>query len=115
MAKRTERAEAKGSLATDLAIAGAVVGSPFGPVGSVVGGVIGGTAGLIIADGELVLAIDMIAIPAFQAYMIQGNPATQVYIKAGENSLTGFNVNLSCRVSLNHVCLKCWNSDHVNC
>ena len=93
MAKRTERAEAKGSLATDLAIAGAVVGSPFGPVGSVVGGVIGGTAGLIIADGELVLAIDMIAIPAFQAYMIQGNPATQVYIKAGETILpTGGNV-----------------------
>ena len=93
MPKRQERAEAKGSLATDLAIAGAVVGSPFGPVGSVVGGVIGGTAGLIIADGELVLAIDMIAIPAFQAYMIQGNPATQVYIKAGETILpTGGNV-----------------------
>lgn len=93
MAKRKERAEAKGSLATDLAIAGAVVGSPFGPVGSVVGGVIGGTAGLIIADGELVLAIDMIAIPAFQAYMIQGTPASQVYIKAGETILpTGGNV-----------------------
>jgi len=93
LASRTERAEAKGSLASDLAIAGAVVGAPFGPLGSAIGGVVGGVSGLIIADGELVLAIDMIAIPAFQAYMIQGTPSTTVYIKAGETILpTGGNV-----------------------
>lgn len=84
MAKRTERAEAKGSLASDLAIAGAIVGSPLGPVGSVVGGVTGGVAGLIIGDQTTVFPIDMIAIPAYQAYMIQGTPSFQIFIKEGE-------------------------------
>ena len=84
LAKRTERAEAKGSLATDLAIAGAIVGSPLGPVGSVVGGVTGGVAGLIIGDQTTVFPIDMIAIPAYQAYMIQGTPSFQIFIKEGE-------------------------------
>ena len=74
LAKRAERAEAKGSLASDLAIAGAIVGSPFGPVGSVVGGITGGVAGLIIGDQTTVFPMDMIAIPAFQAYLIQGTP-----------------------------------------
>lgn len=84
LAKRTERAEAKGSLATDLAIAGAIVGSPLGPVGSVVGGVTGGVAGLIIGDQTTIFPMDMIAIPAFQAYMIQGTPSFQIFIKEGE-------------------------------
>ena len=84
MAKRTERAEAKGSLATDLAIAGAIVGSPLGPVGSVVGGVTGGVAGLIIGDQTTIFPVDMIAIPAFQAYLIQGAPSFQIFIKEGE-------------------------------
>jgi hypothetical protein len=84
LAKRTERAEAKGSLATDLAIAGAIVGSPLGPVGSVVGGVTGGVAGLIIGDQTTIFPMDMIAIPAFQAYLIQGAPAFQIFIKEGE-------------------------------
>ena len=84
LAKRTERAEAKGSLATDLAIAGAIVGSPLGPVGSVVGGVTGGVAGLIIGDQTTIFPIDMIAIPAYQAYMIQGTPSFQIFIKEGE-------------------------------
>ena len=84
MAKRTERAEAKGSLASDLAIAGAIVGSPFGPVGSVVGGITGGVAGLIIGDQTTVFPMDMIAIPAFQAYLIQGTPSFQIFIKEGE-------------------------------
>jgi hypothetical protein len=84
LAKRTERAKAKGSLATDLAIAGAIVGSPLGPVGSVVGGVTGGVAGLIIGDQTTIFPMDMIAIPAFQAYLIQGAPAFQIFIKEGE-------------------------------
>ncbi len=84
LAKRTERAEAKGSLASDLAIAGAIVGSPLGPVGSVVGGVTGGVAGLIIGDQTTIFPIDMVAIPAFQAYLIQGTPSFQIFIKEGE-------------------------------
>tara|TARA_R110001606_G_scaffold385199_1_gene548631 strand:- start:34 stop:567 length:534 start_codon:yes stop_codon:yes gene_type:complete len=93
MSSRKERAEAKGSLATDLAIAGAVVGAPLGPAGAVAGGIIGGLTGLIIADSGLVLPIDMIAIPAYQAYLINGSPAATVYIKAGETIMpTGGNV-----------------------
>ena len=84
MAKRTERAKAKGSLATDLAIAGAIVGSPLGPVGSVIGGATGGITGLIIGDQTTIFPMDMIAIPAFQAYLIQGAPAFQIFIKEGE-------------------------------
>ena len=84
LAKRTERAEAKGSLASDLAVAGAVVGSAFGPVGSVVGGVTGGVAGLIIGDQTTIFPLDMIAIPAYQAYLIQGSPSFQIFIKEGE-------------------------------
>ena len=93
MSSRKQRAEAKGSLATDLAIAGAVVGSPLGPVGAVVGGTVGGLTGLIIADSGMVLPIDMVAIPAYQAYLITGSPAATVYIKAGETIMpTGGNV-----------------------
>jgi len=93
MSSRKERAEAKGSLAQDLAIAGAVVGSPLGPVGAVVGGTVGGLTGLIIADTGMVLPIDMVAIPAYQAYLISGSPAATVYIKAGETIMpTGGNV-----------------------
>ena len=84
VAKRTERAKAKGSLATDLAIAGAIVGSPLGPVGSVIGGATGGITGLIIGDQTTIFPMDMIAIPAFQAYLIQGNPSFQIFIKEGE-------------------------------
>jgi len=84
LAKRTERAEAKGSLATDLAIAGAIVGSPLGPVGSVIGGATGGITGLIIGDQTTIFPMDMIAIPSFQAYLIQGAPAFQIFIKEGE-------------------------------
>ena len=37
--------------------------------------------------------VDMVAIPAFQAYMIQGNPHFQVYMRAGESLVpTGGNV-----------------------
>ena len=93
MSTRKERAESKGSLASDLALAGAAVGSVYGPAGAVIGGVAGGLTGLIVADQGMVLPIDMVAIPAYQAYMITGYPATQIYIKAGETILpTGGNV-----------------------
>lgn len=55
---------------------------------------VGGLAGLIVGDSNMVFPIDMIAIPAYQAYMIQGAPQFQVYIKAGETLVaTGGNVD----------------------
>ena len=59
-----------------------------------------GAAGLImldplnrLADERIVLPLDMVCIPAYQAYMIQGSPSMQIYIRAGETILpTGGNV-----------------------
>jgi len=59
---------------------GAVV--PLG--GSAVGSTLGAIGGFILGDKEIVFPIDMIAIPAYQAYLIQGSPAFQIYIKEGE-------------------------------
>jgi len=55
---------------------------------------VGGLAGLIVGDNTMVFPIDMVAIPAYQAYMIQGTPQFTVYIKAGETLMaTGGNVD----------------------
>lgn len=55
---------------------------------------VGGLAGLIVGDQSYVLPIDMVAIPAYQAYLIQGAPQFTLYIKAGETILaTGGNVD----------------------
>ena len=59
-----------------------------------------GAAGLImldplnmLADSRIVLPLDMVAIPAYQAYMIDGSPSMQIYIRAGETIIpTGGNV-----------------------
>ena len=59
-----------------------------------------GAAGLImldplnrLADERIVLPLDMVCIPAYQAYMIQGNPSMQIYVRAGETIIpTGGNV-----------------------
>tara|TARA_R100000664_G_C2755706_1_gene143452 strand:- start:116 stop:628 length:513 start_codon:yes stop_codon:yes gene_type:complete len=59
-----------------------------------------GAAGLImldpldmLADSRIVLPLDMVAIPAYQAYMIEGSPSMQIYIRAGETIVpTGGNV-----------------------
>ena len=49
--------------------------------------------GLIVGDEEYQFPIDMVAIPAFQAHMLQGTPSMQVFIKAGETLMpTGGNV-----------------------
>jgi len=46
-----------------------------------------------IADAKIVLPLDMVAIPAYQAYMIEGTPSTTIYIRAGETIVpTGGNV-----------------------
>jgi len=84
LGKRLERAKAKGELATSLAAVGAGVGLVGGPVGAAIGGGIGAITGLIIGDQTTVFPIDMIAIPAFQAYMIQGTPSFEIFIKEGE-------------------------------
>ncbi len=59
-----------------------------------------GAAGLImldpfnrLADERIVLPLDMVCIPAYQAYMIEGNPSLQIYVRAGETIVpTGGNV-----------------------
>ena len=83
---KTEAAESKVKSAVAL---GALGGSIGGPIGAGVGAI----TGLIIGDNTTVFPIDMIAIPAYQAYLLQGNPQLTVYIKAGETLVpTGGNV-----------------------
>jgi len=91
---RTDRAKAKGELARDLAVIGGAAGSAVAPgVGTAIGIGVGGLTGLIVGDNNMVFPLDMVAIPAYQAYMIQGTPAATVYIKAGETLMaTGGNV-----------------------
>ena len=60
-----------------------------------------GAAGLImldplnrLADERIVLPLDMICIPAYQAYLIQGAPSMTIYVRAGETIIpTGGNVD----------------------
>ncbi len=95
MAKRskTESAESKLKTATGLAGLGGAIGSAFSPIGGAIGAGIGGVTGLIIGDETTVFPIDMVAVPAYQAFMLQGSPAFTVYIKAGETLVpTGGNV-----------------------
>lgn len=87
MSDRIDRAIAKSILAAEGAAIGGAIG---GPVGATVGAV----TGLIIGDENIIFPIDMIAIPAYQAYLIQGVPSLQVYIKSGETLLaTGDNAD----------------------
>lgn len=46
-----------------------------------------------LADERIVLPLDMVCIPAYQAYMIEGTPSMQIYVRAGETIIpTGGNV-----------------------
>ena len=95
MAKRskTEAAESKVKSASTLAGLGGAIGSVFSPAGGAIGAGLGGVTGLIIGDNTTVFPVDMVAIPAYQAYMITSNPSFSVYIKAGETLVpTGGNV-----------------------
>jgi hypothetical protein len=86
MSERIDRAIAKSILAAEGAAIGGAIG---GPVGATVGAV----GGLIVGDQTTVFPLDMIAIPAYQAYLLSGTPALQVYIRAGETLVpTGGNV-----------------------
>ncbi len=69
----------------------------YGRVGYAFGGglgaVAGATLGLIIGDDTITFPLDMICIPAYQAYMIQGSPSLEYYVRAGETLVpTGGNV-----------------------
>lgn len=68
------------------ALEGAALGSALGPLGAAGGAVAGGLLGFVLADGERIVPIDMIAIPAYQySLMLQGKePTFQIYIKEGE-------------------------------
>tara|TARA_R110000823_G_C15915733_1_gene498206 strand:+ start:951 stop:1406 length:456 start_codon:yes stop_codon:yes gene_type:complete len=83
---KTEAAASKVESAVALGSLGAGLGGP-------IGGAIGAGIGLYIGDRETVFPLDMVAIPAYQAYMINGTPSLQVYIRAGETLMpTGGNV-----------------------
>ena len=72
---------------------GGAIGSAFTPMGGAIGAGVGAITGLVIGDDTTIFPIDMVAIPAYQAYLIQGNPQFTVYIKAGETLVpTGGNV-----------------------
>lgn len=81
---RTERAKSKAETAGALAGLGAGIGAVGGPVGAAIGGGIGAITGLIIGDDTTVFPMDMIAIPAYQAYLLQTPPTFAIYIKEGE-------------------------------
>ena len=88
MPKRSKTEAAKSKTETALALGGlgASLGGP-------IGGGIGAVTGLIIGDNETVFPLDMIAIPAFQASLLESTPAFMIYIRAGETLLpTGGNV-----------------------
>jgi hypothetical protein len=87
VSERIDRAIAKSILAAEGAAIGGTIGGP-------VGATIGAVGGLIVGDQTTVFPIDMIAIPAYQAHLLQGTPAMTVYIKAGETlQPTGGNVD----------------------
>jgi len=69
---------------------GALIG---GAIGGVPGAIGGGVAGWFLGDRTTVFPVDMVCIPAYQSFMIQGQPAFTVYARAGETLVpTGGNV-----------------------
>ena len=79
-----ERLIERGLNAYKYGRAGMRVGRLAGPVGGIVGGTLGGIGGFILGDQETVFPVDMIAIPAYQAYLLNGQPSFTIYIKEGE-------------------------------
>lgn len=63
---------------------GAKIGSIVPLGGQAVGATLGAFGGFILGDQTTVFPVDMIAIPAYQAYLLNGTPAFQIYIKEGE-------------------------------
>lgn len=77
MGERLERAQSKALLAGSLAATGGTIAGPYGAAA-------GAITGLIVGDQTTVFPMDMVCIPAFQAYMLQGTPSLIIYIKEGE-------------------------------
>ena len=76
---RTERAVAKGALASELATTGAAIaGLP--------GAAVGGLVGLIVGDETIVLKMDYIAVPAFEYSALRNGipPSHTILLKEGE-------------------------------
>jgi len=80
----TKRIAQRMATAKQYGAYGAKVGSVIPLGGSAVGGALGAIGGFILGDREIVFPIDMVAIPAYQMYLLQGTPAFQIYIKEGE-------------------------------
>jgi len=79
-----ERFEERILNAKKYAAYGGRVGSVVPLGGTAVGTALGAIGGFILGDSTTVFPIDMIAIPAYQAYLLTGDPAFQIYIKEGE-------------------------------
>ena len=91
--KAVDVLDSKALSAAEGALIGGTAGSLFGPPGAIGGAVVGGSLGWILADSNTVFPVDMVCIPAYQSYMIQGQPAFTVYARAGETIVpTGGNV-----------------------
>ncbi len=79
--------------AAEGAFIGGAAGSALGPLGTAGGALGGGAIGWFLADNNTVFPVDMVCIPAYQAYLIQGQPAFTIYARAGETIVpTGGNV-----------------------
>tara|TARA_R110002096_G_scaffold382580_1_gene576466 strand:+ start:71 stop:580 length:510 start_codon:yes stop_codon:yes gene_type:complete len=97
-AQTKEGRRGRDKVVTGLLAAGgaAAIAAGAAAAGPVIAGaaITAGLVGLVVGDQTTVFPIDMIAIPAYQAYMLNGNPQFTVYIKAGETLLpTGGNVD----------------------
>tara|TARA_R100000773_G_scaffold18885_1_gene17055 strand:- start:1140 stop:1613 length:474 start_codon:yes stop_codon:yes gene_type:complete len=84
--KKLKRAKEVAVSTVEGAEAGSALLSPLGPIGSLGGGLLGGLAGFVLADGERITPIDMIAIPAFEYGQVRSgqDPTFMIYIKEGE-------------------------------
>lgn len=91
--KAVDILDSKALSAAEGALIGGAAGSVLGPPGTIGGAVVGGGLGWILADKNTIFPVDMVCIPAYQSYMIQGQPAFTVYARAGETIVpTGGNV-----------------------
>ena len=84
--KKLKRAKEVAVSTVEGVEAGSALLSPLGPLGSLGGGLLGGLAGFVLADGERITPIDMIAIPAFEYGQVRNgqDPTFMIYIKEGE-------------------------------
>jgi hypothetical protein len=91
--KAVDVLDSKALSAAEGAFIGGAAGSALGPLGTAGGALGGGAIGWFLADNNTVFPVDMVCIPAYQAYLIQGQPAFTIYARAGETIVpTGGNV-----------------------